>query len=53
MFAARPCEAEAPRNGDGQPTQSHAGMWVLVAAIVGSSMAMIDGTAVNVALPLI
>jgi EmrB/QacA subfamily drug resistance transporter len=53
VFAARPCEAEAPRNGDGQPTQSHAGMWVLVAAIVGSSMAMIDGTAVNVALPLI
>src|SRR6185295_10746011 len=28
-----------------------AGMWVLAAAILGSSMAFIDGTVVNVALP--
>jgi len=53
MFAARPCEAEAPASGDCKPAQAHTGMWVLVAAIVGSAMAMIDGTAVNVALPLI
>jgi EmrB/QacA subfamily drug resistance transporter len=30
-----------------------AGTWVLVAAIVGSAMTFIDGTAVNVALPII
>ncbi len=29
------------------------GTWVLIATIVGSSMSMIDGTAVNVALPII
>ncbi len=30
-----------------------AGMWVLIATILGSSMAFIDGTVVNVALPVI
>lgn len=33
------------------PCRAEAGPWVLVAAIVGSSMAFIDGTVVNVALP--
>lgn len=33
--------------------QSHIGMWVLVATILGSSMAFIDGTVVNVALPVL
>jgi EmrB/QacA subfamily drug resistance transporter len=31
----------------------HAGTWVLVATILGSSMAFIDGTVVNVALPIL
>src|SRR5712692_6276620 len=33
------------------PCRAEAGSWVLVAAVVGSSMAFIDGTLVNVALP--
>jgi EmrB/QacA subfamily drug resistance transporter len=32
---------------------SHTGRWVLVATILGSSMAFIDGTVVNVALPVL
>ena len=36
---ASPCTAAARR-------------WTLIAAIVGSSMAFVDGTVVNVALPL-
>jgi EmrB/QacA subfamily drug resistance transporter len=32
---------------------SHTGTWVLVATILGSSMAFIDGTVVNVALPVL
>jgi EmrB/QacA subfamily drug resistance transporter len=34
-------------------SQSHIGSWVLVATILGSSMAFIDGTVVNVALPVL
>lgn len=34
-------------------TQKHTGTWVLVATILGSSMAFIDGTVVNVALPVL
>ena len=33
------------------PVESSAGRWVLAATILGSSMAFIDGTVVNVALP--
>jgi EmrB/QacA subfamily drug resistance transporter len=33
--------------------KSRTGMWVLVATILGSSMAFIDGTVVNVALPVL
>jgi EmrB/QacA subfamily drug resistance transporter len=40
---ARPCEAPATTNG----------AWILAAAILGSSMAFIDGTVVNVALPVL
>lgn len=54
MFAKRPCEDvagdKAPATRGGGPSQ---GTWVLIATIVGSSMSMIDGTAVNVALPII
>jgi EmrB/QacA subfamily drug resistance transporter len=34
-----------------EPPSSRNGLWVLVATILGSSMAFIDGTVVNVALP--
>ena len=37
--------------GAGKPCARHAEKWVLVATVLGSSMAFIDGTAVNVALP--
>lgn len=35
------------------PCAPEAGKWVLAAAILGSSMAFVDGTAVNVALPVL
>src|SRR5438270_4791269 len=35
------------------PSAPHAGIWILVATILGSSMAFIDGSVVNVALPVI
>ncbi len=50
MFARHPCES-AGAQGPPSPNSSAAGRWVLVAAIVGSSLAFIDGSAVNVALP--
>jgi EmrB/QacA subfamily drug resistance transporter len=37
--------------GDGVPCGPQAGTWILVATILGSSMAFIDSTVVNVALP--
>lgn len=44
VIAARP---------DTRPRSPTVGRWVLVATITGSAMAFIDGTAVNVALPVI
>jgi len=41
VMCARPCETDAVENGP----------WILAATILGSSMAFIDGTVVNVALP--
>jgi EmrB/QacA subfamily drug resistance transporter len=38
---AAPCDGQAPANGG----------WIIAATILGSSMAFIDGTVVNVALP--
>jgi len=35
----------------GKPKTPHAGPWILVATILGSSLSFIDGTVVNVALP--
>ncbi len=40
----------APQTASGRPPS---GMWVLVATILGSSMAFIDGSVVNVALPVL
>jgi EmrB/QacA subfamily drug resistance transporter len=50
-----PCDDAAMRHGaaSATPCAPAAKRWVLVAAIVGSSMAFIDGTVVNVALPAI
>jgi EmrB/QacA subfamily drug resistance transporter len=41
LILANPCAEPSPRNG----------AWVIAATILGSSMAFIDGTVVNVALP--
>ncbi|HSW23726.1 MAG TPA: MFS transporter, partial [Burkholderiaceae bacterium] len=50
-----PCDDAAIRLGvaSGAPCTQAVKRWVLVAAIAGSSMAFIDGTVVNVALPAI
>src|SRR5512138_1876340 len=48
-----PCDDAFARRGPVTPCGAAAKRWVLVAAITGSSMAFIDGTVVNVALPAI
>ena len=48
-----PCDDAFARRGEEAPCSAAAKRWVLVAAITGSSMAFIDGTVVNVALPAI
>src|SRR5258708_8044297 len=49
-FTKSPCDEAAILAGPSGET-SAAGAWVLAATILGSSMAVIDGTVVNVALP--
>jgi EmrB/QacA subfamily drug resistance transporter len=46
-----PCDEGAMRAGQGSPAANANGPWILAATILGSSMAFIDGTVVNVALP--
>lgn len=47
-----PCDEGVMRSGSGAaPCARAAESWILAAAILGSSMSFIDGTAVNVALP--
>ncbi len=47
-----PCDEAAIRSsGASNPCSPQAGPWILAAAILGSSMAFIDSTVVNVALP--
>jgi len=46
-----PCDEAAILSGDCAPTSPTHGSWILAATILGSSMAFIDGTVVNVALP--
>jgi EmrB/QacA subfamily drug resistance transporter len=48
-----PCEEAAIRSGgvNGTPCAPESGPWILAAAIFGTSMAFIDSTVVNVALP--
>src|SRR4051794_6124335 len=50
--AAGPCDDAAIRSArSGAPCGRRARSWILAAAILGSAMAFIDSTAVNVALP--
>ncbi len=49
--ARGPCDAAVILSVTSDRVRRGAGGWVLAAAILGSSMAFIDGTAVNVALP--
>jgi EmrB/QacA subfamily drug resistance transporter len=47
-----PCDEAVIRSGDAEaPCAAEAKKWILAATILGSSMAFIDGTVVNVALP--
>src|ERR1700736_6108671 len=47
-----PCDEAVVRSANaGAPCTAQAGRWVLAATILASSMAFIDGTVVNVALP--
>src|ERR1700754_252443 len=50
-IGAHPCEGDT--HGDAVNCGEAARRWTLVAAIVGSGMAFVDGTIVNVALPAI
>ncbi len=49
-----PCDEGVIRAGkSGTPCSQNVGRWVLAATILGSSIALIDGTVVNVALPVL
>src|SRR4030088_1080440 len=50
-FAKPPCDEAAILAAQSLPSSNRCGPWVLAATILGSSMAFIDGTVVNVALP--
>ncbi len=53
-FVKSPCDEGVIRSApQAAPCSPHVGTWVLVATILGSSMAFIDGSVVNVALPVI
>jgi EmrB/QacA subfamily drug resistance transporter len=53
-FVKSPCDEGVIRSApEAAPCAPHVGVWVLVATILGSSMAFIDGSVVNVALPVI
>ena len=51
MSSGLPCSEGAIRSGVGAPAKTTAGRWVLAATILGSGMAFMDATVVNVALP--
>lgn len=53
-FLKSPCDEGVIRSApNAASTARHVGLWVLVATILGSSMAFIDGSVVTVALPVI
>jgi hypothetical protein len=50
----KPCDDVVIRSGEGSaPCKQADQPWILAATILGSSMAFIDGTVVNVALPVL
>src|SRR5258707_14299826 len=51
MAAKPPCDEAAILTGAADYTNARQGRWVLAATILGSSLAFIDGTVVNVVLP--
>lgn len=51
VVARSPCDEAAIQASVADRTDARRGRWVLAAAILGSSLAFIDGTVVNVALP--
>src|SRR5258706_8145161 len=50
-IARPPCDQGAILAGSYEQAATNKGAWILAATILGSSMAFIDGTVVNVALP--
>src|SRR6266581_162298 len=53
-FVKSPCDEGVIRSApQAAPCSPHVGIWVLIATILGSSMAFIDGSVVTVALPVI
>lgn len=50
-IAKPPCDEAAMRAALPGDSPGRCGRWVLAATILGSSMAFIDGTVVNVAIP--
>src|SRR5712675_2015165 len=50
-IAKPPCDEATILGGPCSPSAATHGAWILAATILGSSMAFIDGTVVNVALP--
>ncbi|MFL5691107.1 MAG: MFS transporter, partial [Ktedonobacteraceae bacterium] len=53
-YVKSPCDESIIRSApDRPPCTPSVGPWVLIATILGSSMAFIDGTVVNVALPVL
>lgn len=53
VFHKPPCDAGVMAGGAGADGDETLGRWVLVAAVLGSSMVFIDSSVVNVALPTI
>src|SRR5215470_12845156 len=51
--AKAPCDEAAIHAASSDDLAEHRGAWVLAATILGSSLAFIDGTVVNVALPVL
>ncbi len=52
ILIREPCAEGVIRSGNAPtPCRKSSGKWVLAATILGSSLAFIDGTVVNVALP--
>src|SRR6266513_82968 len=52
-MAERPGVDDAPATDEELSYESAAGRWVLAVAVLGSGMAFLDSTVVNVALPVI